>query len=142
VIVLDANILLYAFDRASTRHDASRRWLESALGEEEVVGFPLVTILAFLRIGTDPRVFADPYRPEEAVAIVRGWLDRPNTELVQPTSQHWKVLPMTIEAGRATGPLIMDAHLATLAREHGATLCTTDRDFARFRGLRTIDPTA
>lgn len=111
------------------------------MGADELIGFPLVTILAFVRIGTDPRVFATPYEPAEAVAIVQGWLERPNTRLVQATPRHWGVFADTIEEGRARGPLMTDAHLATLAKEHGARLCTTDRDFARFSGLDTIDPT-
>ena len=141
MIVLDANILLYAFDSSSPRHDAARRWLEAALGGAEIVGFPLVTLLAFVRIGSDPRVFTAPLGATDAIAIVQEWLERPNTRLVQPTSQHWAVFTEAVEAGRASGPTVTDAHLAALAKEHGARLCTTDRDFARFPGVETLDPT-
>jgi hypothetical protein len=76
-----------------------------------------------------------------AIAIVASWFDRQNVHRVDPTERHWSMLADVARVGQARGPMLMDAHLATLGLEHGATLATTDRDFSRFRGLRTIDPT-
>ncbi|MGH2539468.1 MAG: TA system VapC family ribonuclease toxin, partial [Actinomycetota bacterium] len=112
MILLDANILLYAFDASSPRHDASRGWLERTLSGSEVVGFPLVTILAFIRIGTDPRVFDAPLDTESAIEIVSTWLARPNAQLVEPTARHWQVLAAVSGKGRARGPTVTDAHLS------------------------------
>ncbi len=76
----------------------------------------------------------------EVAAIVSTWLDRPNVTLLNPTEQHWEILRRLLREGHASRSLVMDAHLAALAIEHGATLATTDRDFARFPGLHTVNP--
>jgi hypothetical protein len=142
VILLDANILLYAYDRESPRHDAARRWVEAVLSGDEAVGFPLVTLIAFVRIATHPAVYRRPLTPARAVEIVSSWLARPNVSVAAPSERHWAILADTLERGQARGPLVVDAHLAALAIEHGATLASTDRDFARFPGLRFRDPLA
>ena len=142
MILLDANILLYAYDRESPRHDAARRWVEGVLSGDEAVGFPLVTLIAFVRIATNPAVYRRPLTPARAVEIVSSWLARPNVSVAAPSERHWAILADTLERGQARGPLVVDAHLAALAIEHGATLASTDRDFARFPGLRFRDPLA
>jgi toxin-antitoxin system PIN domain toxin len=139
VILVDANILLYAYDADSPRQEAAGSWLESAIAEDEI-GLALTTVLAFLRIGTHPSVFRKPLRPADALETVEAWLDEPTVRLVQPTDRHWTVLADLAQRGQAKGPLLMDAHLAALALEHGATLCSVDRDFTRFPGLRVVDP--
>lgn len=139
MILLDANLLLYAYDAGSPAHVRVRGWLESAFQAEEV-GIGLTTLLAFIRIGTSPAVFDRPLSAAEATEIVSGWLRRPNVGVVQPTGRHWDLLGELARTGQARGPLLMDAHLAALALEHGATLCTSDRDFSRFPGLRIEDP--
>jgi toxin-antitoxin system PIN domain toxin len=142
VIVVDANVLLYAHDASSSRHAVASEWLGRAVGGSETVGLGLVTVLAFLRISTDPRIFERPLVAADAIAIVEEWLASPNVTLLAPSDRHWRTLAEQVDRGQAKGPLLMDAHLATLVLEHGATLATTDRDFSRFPGLRTIDPTA
>ena len=99
-------------------------------------------MLAFLRIATNPRAFDQPLRTDEAIEIVSAWFSRPNVSLVQPTERHWTILADTLRDAQVRGPPVSDAHLAALAIEHGAKLATTDRDFARFKGLETIDPLA
>ncbi|MBA3797324.1 MAG: type II toxin-antitoxin system VapC family toxin [Candidatus Limnocylindrales bacterium] len=140
MIIVDANLLLYAYDSASPRHGPARSWLETILEGDEQVGFSLVTLLAFVRIATSPMVFERPLPVRGAIALVQEWLTLPNVALTEPGGRHWSVLAGVAEAGQARGSLIMDAHLATLAVEHGATIHTTDRDFARFPGLRFKDP--
>lgn len=141
MILVDANILLYAYDSSSARHAGARSWIEGTFGSDEPVGIPLASVLAFLRIGTHPAVFRRPLDPQDAIDIATGWFEHPTIDLVHPTHRHWSTLAELARAGRAKGPLMMDAHLAALALEHGATLCTTDRDFARFPGVDVVDPT-
>lgn len=141
MIVIDANVLLYAYDRADPRHRTAARWLEATLGGNDQVGLALTTLLAFVRIATDPRVYERPMVPEVAVGHVRRWLDRRNVQLISPSERHWARLVDVMAGGQARGALVMDAHLAALTMEHGARLATTDRDFKRFSGLRTVDPT-
>jgi toxin-antitoxin system PIN domain toxin len=140
LILVDANLLIYAYDVSSPRHVAARQWLEEALVGVEPVQFPLQSVLAFVRIGTDPRVFERPLDSTEAIAIVDSWLTRPTARLVTPGDGHWRILADVARAGQARGPRLMDAHLAALAIEHGATLMSADRGFARFPGLRFRNP--
>lgn len=140
MILVDANLLLYAYDSTGPRHVQARSWLEATLDSDEQVGFSMVTLLAFVRIGSSPVVFDRPLSVGKAIDLVQGWLRLPNVSIAAPSGRHWAVLAKVADAGQARGPMIMDAHLAALAVEHGATLCTTDRDFARFPGLRFRDP--
>lgn len=141
MIVVDANVLLYAYNRRSEYHEACRAWLERSLQGREQVGLSWTTILAFVRIATNPRVFERPLPISEAVGIVEEWLNCPAVVLVEPSPAYWTTLREQLVAGQATGALVSDAALASLALEHGASLCTKDRDFRRFHGLRLMDPT-
>ena len=140
MILIDANLLLYASDTASVHHQTARRWLERTLSEPEPVGLAWVALLAFLRIGTNPRLRKDALSFAEAAAIVADWLERPMVTLLNPGERHWETLCDLMAKGQARGSLIMDAHLAALAIEHGAILATSDRDFARFPGLKFFNP--
>ena len=140
MIVLDANVLLYAYNPASSHHGACRAWLERALNGSEQIGLPWQTLLAFIRIATNNRVFERPLTAAEAAAIVDEWLACPTVVVVQPAHDYWTVLKEQLDSAQVAGPLVTDAALASLALEVGARLCTTDRDFTRFRGLRIVDP--
>jgi uncharacterized protein len=140
VKLLDANILLYAHNTATEQHERARRWLEDALAGPVPVAFCWPTILAFLRIATSPRAVSRPLQIAEASSIVESWLAVPIATLLLPTDRHWEILGKLLVVGQASGPLVSDAHLAALAIEHGATLITNDRDFARFAGLRVDYP--
>jgi toxin-antitoxin system PIN domain toxin len=140
MILIDANLLLYAYDSASEHHTAARDWLAASLSTPEPAGLAWVTILAFLRIATNPRMRAQPFTSAEAVAVVEEWLERPNMSVLAPTERHWTILKELIRKAQVRGALMMDAHLAALAIEHGATLHTNDRDFSRFPGLKWINP--
>lgn len=140
MILVDANLLLYSYDRAAKEHTRARSWLELSLSRTETIGLSWLTILAFLRITTSRRYETSPMGTEEASSIVTGWLALRNVVLVSPTEQHWRILSDLLPKSQARGPLIMDAHLAALAIEHGATLCTNDRDFLRFPGLKVEFP--
>ena len=140
MILVDANLLIYAYDSASAHHELARGWLETTFSGSEQIGLTWMAVLAFLRITTSPRPLDHPFSIAEAVEIVTGWLERPTVALVHPGERHWEILRNLLEEGQARGPLVMDAHLAALAIEHGATLATTDKDFTRFPGLRMVNP--
>ena len=142
MIIVDANILLYAYDRSSPRHARARTWLEATMDGSDELRFGLVTLLAFLRISTNPAVFHRPLRSSQAIAIVTSLLSGRSVGIATPSDRHWRILDELANKGQARGPMLTDAHIAALAMEHGASLATTDRDFARFPGLRLIDPTA
>ena len=142
MILLDANLLLYAYDSSSAQHRASRAWLESMLSGAELVRFAWLTLWAFLRISTNPRAFERPLSITEAEEAIASWLVRPLAGILDAGERHWDILRRLLHDGQATGPLVMDAVLAALAIEHGANLCTTDRDFSRFAGLEWTNPLA
>jgi toxin-antitoxin system PIN domain toxin len=140
VKLVDLNVLLYAVNRDSAHHQAARRWLEQVLSGEETVAVPWVVVLGFLRIVTSARVFPQAMRPAEALEIVDGWLQRPNVVPLNPGDGHWSMLRGLIEQVGTAASLTTDAHLAALAIESGAELCSTDADFGRFPGLRWVNP--
>lgn len=142
MILVDANLLLYAYHPRAPEHAASRSWLEAALSGSAIVRFGWLTLWAFLRISTNPRVFANPLSAAEAEAAVSSWLARPCAGILEPGERHWEILRGLVRDGQCSGPLVMDAALAALAVEHGATLHTTDRDFSRFAGLKWTNPLA
>ncbi len=142
MILIDANLLVYAHDSRSQHHSAARTWLESTLSGTEAVAIPLVALLAFVRIVTNPRLYPAPLSPDIAIEVVTGWLAQPNVGVATPTERHWQIFQNIAASGQARGPLVMDAHIAALAIEHGATLMSADRGFARFPGLRFRNPIA
>jgi hypothetical protein len=139
--MLDANILLYAYDRDAVQHGVCREWLESVLNAVETVALPWQTLLAFVRISTNARAVRRPLSGPEACGIVDSWMQRPNTVVPDAGERFWEIFQAQIAEAHVSGPLVTDAALAALAIECGATLCSTDRDFRRFRGLRILDPT-
>lgn len=136
----DANVLLYALDASSPRHDRARPWLEDILSGTETVAFAWSVLLGVVRLSTRPAVFELPFSTDEAMDVVDGWLERPNATVVHPTVRHGAILRHLLTPLGAGGNLVTDAHLAALAVEHGATLCSSDADFSRFDGLRWEDP--
>lgn len=142
MIVLDANLLLYAYDSASSHHAKARAWLEEVFSAAEPVGLAWQTISAFLRIMTNPRLPGERFTVAEAVQVVDRWLEQPNVRLLTPGDDHWALFRRMMVEGQTPGPLVSDASLAALTTEFGGVLHTTDRDFARFPGLRWINPLA
>jgi hypothetical protein len=140
MILLDANVLLYAYDKSSPFHDRAQKWLEEKFSGQAPVALTWITILAFLRISTNSRAVMNPLSIETAIQIVSSWLKQPCTILLNSGDRCWQILDSLLTRSQAKGPLVMDAYLAALALEHGFTLITCDRDFSRFDGLRTSDP--
>jgi toxin-antitoxin system PIN domain toxin len=140
VIVLDANLLLYAYDGTSAHHSAARGWLQGVFSGPELIGLPWQVVWAFLRLSTNSRIFANSLSMEQAVGIVQQWMDLKQVRLLAPGERHWDLLQHILIEGQVRGPLTTDAELAALTIEHGGVLYTTNRDFARFPGLRWVNP--
>jgi toxin-antitoxin system PIN domain toxin len=136
VVIVDANVLLYAVDTAAAHHERCHSWLEASLSGTEAVGFAWVALLAFIRISTSPVILPTPLIPEEAIEQVQSWLGAPAAVVSHPTSRHAGVLAGLIREAGTAGNLTTDAHLAAIAIEHGAEIVSYDRDFGRFSGVR------
>jgi toxin-antitoxin system PIN domain toxin len=142
VILVDANLLIYAHVSTFKQHREARDWLDRRLSEFAGVGLPWPSLLAFLRLVTNPRVFERPEPIADAWHQVRGWLARENAWIPQPTERHVEIVSELMALPGIRSNLIPDVHLAALAIEHGLTLCSTDGDFARFPGLNWLNPIA
>lgn len=142
MILPDVNLLIYAYNPRSPHHEQARVWWEGVLSGTEIVGLAWVTLLGFIRITTNRAMFPIPLAVEDALARVEAWLAQPNVRILHPTEDHGQRLAGVLRIAGTAGNLTTDAHLAALAVEHGCTLCSTDRDFARFPGLSWRNPLA
>ncbi len=140
MIVLDANILLYAYDSRLPEQARVAAWLESLLVSGETIGLPWVAIWAFLRISTNPRIWSHPKTVSEAFSVIHKWLDQPAVIALSPGPRHTAVLEKVVSTGGISGSHVTDAVFAALAVEYGATLASTDKGFRRFPDLKWINP--
>jgi toxin-antitoxin system PIN domain toxin len=142
MIVLDANILLYAYDSESVQHRPARAYLEKIFSATDPVGIPVQSVSAFLRIMTQRGLRSGCFSLQEAVEIVDEWLNLPQVRLLVPGERHWPIFQRMLMEGHAAGRLVTDAQIAAITLEFGGELQTNDRDFARFPGLRWTNPLA
>jgi toxin-antitoxin system PIN domain toxin len=141
VIVVDINLLLYAHITGFPEHERSRDWWQEAVNDASV-GLAPVAVFGFLRISTNRRVMASPLSADDAVGLVRGWLEQPSVSLLVPGPRYLDIAFGLLEGVGTAGNLTSDVQLAAHAIEIGADLCSNDSDFARFDGLRRVNPLA
>jgi hypothetical protein len=139
-VIVDANILLYAEDASSPHHESAVAWLTAALNGTARVGLPWPSLVAFLRIRTHPRIYERPLDAATAWSRVSDWLAAPAAWIPVPGERHAELMGELIDRHRPTADLLPDVHLAALALEHGVGVCSADTDFARFDGLRWVNP--
>lgn len=139
MILVDANLLVYATVEQMPQHSKAREWLSVSLSAKARVGLPWASLLAYLRIVSNPRVFSRPVPIFEAWKQVANWLAQPPVWIPQPTERHAEILEEMMGAISSSNH-IPDAHLASLAVEHGLEMMSADRGFARFPRLRWRNP--
>lgn len=138
--LIDVNVLVYAHREDAPNHEQYRRWLERTIQSDSPFGLADHVLAGFLRIVTHPRVFDPPSPMATALAFVEGLIGLPNAVRLAPGARHWELFTRVCRDASVKGNLVPDAYLAALAIESGAELVTTDRDFARFPGLRWRHP--
>jgi toxin-antitoxin system PIN domain toxin len=138
--VIDANLLLYAYNADAPQQATAAKWLQNLINSGEMIGLPWVTAWAFVRICTNTRIWSNPLPAREAFAILGQWWKQSDVIALQPGPLHREILERLMTEHHAIGGLVTDAVLAALAIENGATLASTDQDFSRFRGLRWTNP--
>jgi toxin-antitoxin system PIN domain toxin len=140
VILIDANLLVYAHVDSMDQHTAARTWLDDQLNTGARVGLPWPSLLSFVRLVSNPRIFARAETVASAWRQVEDWLGCATVWIPQPTDRHADILQGFLNRHALKSNLVPDAHLAALAVEHGLSLCSTDGDFARFEGLQWVNP--
>ncbi len=139
MILVDANVLIYASDSDSPHHAKALGWLEDKLNGSARVGLPWTCLLAYMRIVTNPRVMPRPATMTAARLQIRSWLECDAVWVPLPGERHADILDGLLALTGIHGNLVMDAHLAALAIEHGLEICSADSDFVRFP-VRWINP--
>jgi uncharacterized protein len=142
VILIDANILVYAVNKDAPQHNRAKSWLETAVTGTETIGIPWTVLLAFLRLTTRPGLFRNPLRIATAFDLIDFWLEQTSVSIVHPGLRHGIILRELLEPLGTGGNLTSDAHLAALALENRATLYSSDHDFLRFPGVKWRNPLA
>jgi toxin-antitoxin system PIN domain toxin len=140
VILIDVNVLVYAHRPDAADHARYRQWLESAVNSPAGYGMADLVFSGFLRVVTHPRVFRNPTPITTALEFVTDIRERPNCVPVAPGDRHWEIFTNLCRNAAVKGNLVPDAYLAALAIESGSEWITTDRDYARFPGLRWRHP--
>lgn len=140
MIVIDVNLLIYAVNEDAPDHEKARTWLEAVMSGTETVGLPWIVLLAFLRLTTRPGLFQRPLKAAEAFELIETWMAQPRVIALEPARRHLQTMRDLLAPLGTAGNLTSDAHLAAIAVEHGAELCSTDADFARFNRLRWRNP--
>ncbi len=139
MILIDVNVLIYAYNEDAPLHNEARAWLDRQLNDA-IVGLPWSVLTGFLRVSTNPRVMPVPLTAEKAIERIDAWLDLDNVHVPEPTDNHWPVLSRLLLRAGTAGNLTSDAHLAAIAIEHGALVCSADNDFNRFQGVQFHNP--
>lgn len=142
MILVDANLLVYAANTAASEHFTARSWLDERLNGAMRVGLPWPSMLAFVRLVSNPLIVRNPVSPADAWRQIEQWLACESAWIPVPGEGHQKILASFLQQPWITSRLVPDAHLAALAIEHGLTCCSTDGDFARFSGLKWENPLA
>jgi hypothetical protein len=140
MIVLDVNLLIYAYDKTCNEHERARAWVEDVFSGDETVGLRWQTISAFLRILTYPGTYGERFTMDQAIAIVEEWRALPHVRTLPQGNGYWRLFREMLVTGDVRGKLTTDAALAATTIEYGGILYTNDRDFARFPGLRWVNP--
>lgn len=140
MILPDVNVLIHAHNEDSPIHVRAREWWEGCLAGSKGVGLAWVAMLGFVRITTHRRILDQPLGVDSVLGRLESWLALPHVHIPHPSQRHFANLRSELTRLGTAGNLTTDAHLATLAQERGYVLYTTDADFARFPGLRWVNP--
>lgn len=140
MILVDANLLIYAYVSSLPQHAAARTWLDAELNSNIIVALPWPSLLSFARLVTNPRIFERPVSVQTVWQQVEEWLNCPSVRVPTPGDRHREILAELIRQAVDKAELVPDAHLAAIAIENGFVLQSADGDFARFPGLNWQNP--
>lgn len=142
MIIVDANLLIYAVDSDSPQHPSALTWLEHVLSNAVQVALPWAVIVTFVRVTTRPGIMRQPQTHSQALGLIDEWLAQPYVTTLAPGDDHWPIFRNLLRTVGTAGNLVPDAHLAALAIEHGCSIYSADNDFRRFPGVEYVNPLA
>lgn len=140
MLLIDVNVLVYAHREDASEHASYRKWLTGIVAGDAAFGMSELVLSGFLRVVTHPRIFKEPTPMSAALAFAEELRDRPNSVPISAGPRHWEIFTRLCREHEVKGSLVPDAYFAALAIESGSEWITTDRDYARFAGLRWRHP--
>ncbi len=142
MILHDVNVLVYVYREDTDDHDRFRESFDEVVGSPTAFGYSNLILSGFIRVVTNPRVFAVPTHTRDALEFTEAVRGQPNAVEIRPGNRHWEIFVALCANNGIKGNLVADAYHAALAIEAGAEFLTTDGDFARFPGLKWRHPLA
>jgi len=140
MILVDVNVLIYAFRQDAEHHNDYREWLLGILNSSSQFGVSEMVLSSFIRICTHPKIFKNPSTLDEVFSFTDTIQNLPHCTIISPQERHWEIFRNLCKENNTKGNLITDAYLAALAIEWGCEWISTDRDFARFKELNWRHP--
>jgi toxin-antitoxin system PIN domain toxin len=141
LIAVDTNVLVQAHREDAPFHDQAAECLRTLAEGAVAWAIPWPCVHEFYGVATNPRIFAPPSTPAQAIAQIQAWLASPTLHLLTESQAHWRTLEPMLEAGKVRGAQVHDARIAALCVQHGVReLLTADRDFSRFPALEAVNP--
>jgi uncharacterized protein len=141
MIAVDTNVLVYAHRSESTFHTQAFKCLQSLAEGTQRWGIPVSCLHEFLSVVTHPKVFKPASSYEQALAQIDAWLASPQAHVLHSGSQHWRILSELTRKAKLQGGQFHDARIAAICIENGvSSLWSADRDFGRFKALKTVNP--
>lgn len=141
MIAVDTNVLVYAHRAESDFHAQAFECLKSLAEGSQPWAIPVSCLHEFLAVVTNPKIFNPASKHEEALTQVDAWLASPQVHVLHSGSQHWRILSELTRKAKLAGGQFHDARIAAICIENGvSTLWSADRDFGRFKDLKTVNP--
>jgi toxin-antitoxin system PIN domain toxin len=141
MIAVDTNVLVYAHRAESSFHDAAFDSVRSLAEGRLPWGIPVSCLHEFLSVVTHPKLFKPASTAAQALAQIDAWLASPSVQILHSGAEHWSILSELTHVSKLQGGQFHDARIAAICLENGVTtLWSADRDFSRFKALKTVNP--
>lgn len=140
MIVPDVNLLVYAYNKGSKEHEATKYWWEETLNSGTIVLLPWIVVSGFIRLVTSLSISENPLSAEKAIGLIQGLLALHNVSMISQGDRHLSILKEFAKTCPIEGRNFTDAQIASLVIEYNATLYSNDTDFLRYAGLKLVNP--
>jgi len=140
MVIPDVNVLVAAFMSGHPHHEVAQTWLHQSLADEaQIVVVPDLVWVGFIQVITNKRIFEHPASIEAAAGFVIAVTQRPTYDDYSGLTGGIDQLLRLCDQAQMVGGQVLDAYIAVVAMQLGATVATFDNDFRRHRKLKVID---